>query len=196
VRTATSKLADGREKPKAPLWEDWRRKLAEDNQPLVRFTLASMRLDHHRRADDLVGEGMAALTDSARLFDASRGVKFSTYCVWAIRRRIAHAVERFGRQDRELQMIDGSEAAIVSDREAGALEVVLASELALAFCDAMQNLSERCQRVIIMIYFEGRKFADVGAELHISPEYARKLRKIALAQLRENAFLASLAEGD
>ncbi len=72
--------------------------LAEDHLGLVvhvalRYRSAWLPLD------ELVAEGNVGLVEAARRFDVTRGLKFSTYATWWIRKYVLAALERQRAQD-------------------------------------------------------------------------------------------------
>ena len=78
--------------------EQIRNVLMERHYPLVRYIAERLlqTLPKSIELDDLVSAGLFGLMDAIRGFDASRGIKFKTYCSTRIRgaKRIRSATER------------------------------------------------------------------------------------------------------
>src|SRR5262245_2793974 len=72
---------------KAEDLEDLRNALMERHYPLVRYIAERLlqTLPKSIELDDLVSAGLFGLMDAIRGFDASRGIKFKTYCSTRIR---------------------------------------------------------------------------------------------------------------
>ena len=68
-----------------------RRAMIERNLRLV-YSLAQRYRGRGAAYDDLVQEGTIGLVRAVEKFDHRRGLKFSTYAVWWIRRSLANAV--------------------------------------------------------------------------------------------------------
>src|SRR4051794_31377399 len=68
-----------------------KREMIERNLRLV-YSLAHRYRGHEASYDDLVQEATIGLVRAVEKFDHRRGLKFSTYAVWWIRRSLANAV--------------------------------------------------------------------------------------------------------
>jgi RNA polymerase primary sigma factor len=68
-----------------------RNKLVEDNMGLA-YSYAQRFCATNMEYEDLAQEGMIGLMDAVDRFDPNRGVKFSTYAVWHIRKSIMEAI--------------------------------------------------------------------------------------------------------
>jgi RNA polymerase sigma factor (sigma-70 family) len=75
------------------------------NLGLVYLTAKQMKRPH-LRYEDLVQEGTMGLLRATETFDAGRGVRFSTYCVYWIRAKIQRYLQRLERDD--VPIISGS----------------------------------------------------------------------------------------
>lgn len=71
-------------------WE----KLVEDNTKLVYYVVNKLKVPKEYK-EDTIGEGMVALVESAKKFDSSRGVKFSTYAVAWIQGRCKRFIREY-----------------------------------------------------------------------------------------------------
>ncbi len=67
---------------------DAQSRLALTCLPLAVKEAARINLPLDATREDAVSEAFVALCNAARLFDPTRGVMFSTYACWAVRRRL------------------------------------------------------------------------------------------------------------
>jgi len=70
---------------------DERNELVENNLALATYFAKRFRASH-MELDDLIQEGRRGLIDAADRFDPARGIKFSTYAAWHIRKSIMEAI--------------------------------------------------------------------------------------------------------
>lgn len=170
--TATTDNAAGKEQ------------LIKDNMGFVIAT-AKQYVNRGLPLDDLVSEGYIGLIKAAEKYDGSKGAKFTSYAANYVRRSILDALEGDRRYDDNASTrIEGmaSDAAPVDER-------VEQSTMTDGIMATLHCLNER-ERAVIMHCFgiggQQMTFAEIGAQLGITRERVRQIRKKALRHLRRN----------
>lgn len=142
---------------------------------------------------ELISEGNLSLMRAIENFDFSRGFKFSTYGVWAVRNNLSRSLssehshrERFRTG---AETIFGGSADRRSD---GHREELLQAQRRETVNHILGQLSER-ERAILTCRFglmqgtEPQTLEQVGARQGVSKERVRQLEKRAISKLRELA---------
>lgn len=170
-------------------YERVRNILWERNMRLVVHEAGRLRTKHVS-GDDLVGVGALRLRYAIDRFDPDRGTCLSTYLVVALRRDMAHHVEREHTLQAKMVHIDRSD-------ETSALEEMMPAPsikdydqpteldwLVDAVKPAIQALPERDQHVL-SARLSGADLRDVGVAHGVSRERARQWEKKALTGLAQ-----------
>jgi len=162
--------------------------------------LASRHLGSGRRLDDLVSDGTLSLMQAIEKFDCSRGVRFSTYASWAIRKNFAKSIPREAHH-RQAE-VTGAEELLESRRDERAAaphgrdfkEVVRSTVASL-----LLELSPREREVLVARFGLDRKpetLEQVGRRLQVTRERVRQIEASALrrlAALVDPALVSDLA---
>ena len=135
---------------------------------------------------DLYQEARLGLWRAILYFDASRGVRFSTFACIAIWRGVRQAVQRSWK----------AEGWLEAKRAGDSLELLLrvweAEQIHQTLGEELDALPERCRRVIELHYGlngeEPQTLAKIGRAWKLSRERIRQLKEEALAQLRRPVF--------
>jgi RNA polymerase sigma factor (sigma-70 family) len=135
--------------------------------------------------DGLLGECMAALVKAARCYDPRRGIRFSTYAVVSIRRRVYWLWERSQRRAglahfRALPPSDEMMPAAPDEPDPFAAEDVR---------QLLRRLSARERQVIRLRFGLGRGrrpmlLAEIGAVVGLGSERVRQIERRALKRMR------------
>jgi RNA polymerase sigma factor (sigma-70 family) len=142
--------------------------------------------------DDLFSEGTTALFRATESYDPNRGFRFSTYATCAIRRELAHFVQR-QKRDRT-RYATGHEAAVAQEMVATApRSSVTAHDAAFrGLMRLLQRLDPRERQIVLARYgFDSDRkvptFEHLGQELGVCKERVRQLEARALRKLRRFA---------
>jgi len=149
--------------------------------------LASRHLGGGRRLDDLVSDGTVSLMQAIERFDVSRGVRFSTYASWAIRKNFAKSIPReFHHRRNEMtgnqEMIDETGDSRVTTHPERDLREVLRSTVA----SLLLELGPREREVIVARFGLGREeetLEQIGQRFQVSRERVRQIQAQALRKL-------------
>ncbi|HUT32731.1 MAG TPA: sigma-70 family RNA polymerase sigma factor [Planctomycetota bacterium] len=149
--------------------------------------LASRHLGSGRRLDDLVSDGTVSLMQAIEKFDAARGVRFSTYASWAIRKNFAKSLPREAQRHQaemtgtgEIIESHGDERA-VAPPERDFKEVIRSTVAAL-----LLELSPREREVIVARFGVGRHaetLEQIGRRFQVTRERVRQIEASALRKL-------------
>ena len=144
--------------------------------------------------EDLVQEGMIGLMDAAERFDPARGVKFSTYAMWHIRKTIMEAIRskndivRTPRRHKSKSCMTLENAARMADTSPPPDEILEAQEEVAAVHRCIQRLPSREAIVVRLrhgINTEKMTLKKVGHILGVSPERVRQIQAGAEEKLRD-----------
>lgn len=143
---------------------------------------------------ELVSDGNISLMRALEKFDFSRGFKFSTYAVWAIRNNFSRSI--FSERSRLERFRTGTEEVfrISCDERSDEYKEDMAHEQRRETVkQILQRLSER-ERDILACRFGLRQGSEpltleqVGAQQGVTKERIRQLEKRAMTKLRELAI--------
>jgi len=149
--------------------------------------LASRHLGLGRRLDDLVSDGTVSLMQAIEKFDYTRGIRFSTYSSWAIRKNFAKSLPR--EAQRHQAEITGTEEIIESrgdTRAAAPPERDLKEVLRSTVASLLLELSPREREVIVARFGLGRRaetLEQVGRRFQVTRERIRQIEASALRKL-------------
>ena len=163
--------------------------------------LATRHLGTGRRLDDLVSDGTVSLMQAVERFDYARGVRFSTYASWAIRKNYAKSIPRELEHHRsemngnqELLDQTGDERVVSTPRRD--LKEVLRSTVATLLLE----LSPRERDVLVARFGLGREaetLEQIGRRFRVTRERVRQIEAAALrklATLVDPTLIEDLAE--
>jgi RNA polymerase sigma factor (sigma-70 family) len=148
--------------------------------------LASRHLATGRRLDELVSDGTVSLLQAIEGFDYTRGIRFSTYASWAIRKNFAksipreehlHHTEMTGTQE----LIDETAGARAAAPERDFKEVLRSTVASL-----LLELSPREREVLVARFGIGRQaetLEQVGRRFQVTRERIRQIEARALRKL-------------
>ena len=159
--------------------------LLYENSGLI-WMMIARQLPGNAEYADLYQEARLGLWRAILYFDASRGVRFSTFACIAIWRGVRRAVERSWKPEGWLE----------AKRAGDSLELLLrvweAEQIHQTLGEELDALPERCRRVIELHYGlngeEPQTLAKIGLAWKLSRERIRQLKEEALAQLRQPVF--------
>jgi len=151
--------------------------------------LASRHLGSGRRLDDLVSDGTVSLMQAIEKFDIARGVRFSTYASWAIRKNFAKTLPREA-QRHHLEMT-GTEELIEAHGDERVAEPGTAGRdfrevLRSTVASLLLELSPREREVLVARFGVGRKaetLEQIGRRFQVSRERVRQIEALALRKL-------------
>jgi len=138
--------------------------------------------------DDLQQEAFMALMRAAETFDAQRGVPFGAYATRVIKNRLnsifEKAVKRAKKEQATLdEEMPGREGETAKDQLADvAAGTTEASDLAILE-EVLAAVPGRTRQIVQMMA-EGRNWREIGQEVGLSHEGARKAAMATLAQMR------------
>jgi len=163
--------------------------------------LASRHLGLGRRLDDLVSDGTVSLMQAIEKFDPARGVRFSTYSSWAIRKNFAKSLPR--EAQRHQTEVTGTEELIESRgdaRAAAPAERDFREVLRSTVASLLLELSPRERDVVVARFGLGRRaetLEQIGRRFQVTRERVRQIEALALrklAHLVDPALAHELAE--
>jgi len=155
---------------------------------------ASRHLATGRRLDDLVSDGTVSLMQAIEKFDVARGVRFSTYASWAIRKNFAKSIPREAHHHQA--EVTGTEEIIAArgdDRAAVPGERDVKGVLRSTVASLLIELSPRERDVVVARFGLGRKpetLEQIGRRFQVTRE---RIRQIEAAALRKLATLVDPA---
>ncbi len=148
--------------------------------------LASRHLATGRRLDELVSDGTVSLMQAIERFDPARGVRFSTYASWAIRKNFAKSIPReLHRQGAE---VTGTEELIEArgDPRAAAPGRDFKEVLRSTVAALLLELGPREREVVAARFGLGRRpetLEQIGRRFQITRERVRQIEAAALRKL-------------
>lgn len=197
-----------------------RNDLVEKNLRLIGYCLSRLHLQGHRDADDLFQVGCLELVRMANRFDESRGIRFSTYAVKHILRRLRWylwtrcnvsvripqnaSLELLAdlRRRFRTRSLPGQDSATKEGKHAADLvadptapeceqEAITARDREVIE-QALKWLPKRWATVIRGRYLEGKTVKELAADLGVTRARYHQIVNDAMARLR--AVAAGLAE--
>jgi RNA polymerase primary sigma factor len=179
-----------------------KQQLIEANLRLVHYVASDYRgfgVDY----DDLVGEGTVGLVRAVDKFDHRRGLKFSTYAIWPIRRAVIDAIGEArpiripARARRQLAQIRNAESEL-RKHGAGATDEAIAqrTKLSIERVRALRNSAHVTASLDQQIGTDGTPLVDLvrdpepvdplrDLELHETRREVRSMLKLLPARHRE-----------
>jgi len=133
--------------------------------------------------DDLVQEGFLGLVEAERLFDPSKGVDFSTYAAYWVRKKMLALVDRERRHALETVRLD--EELLPAAPPPGDEQGEKPGSCAAIY----ENLPVLERQVVNLIFWERKSTPEAARILGISKERVRQLRERALRRFRANKAL-------
>ena len=190
---------------------DIREKLILEYSPLVKVVAGrlSMYLGYNVEYDDLVGYGIFGLIDAIDKFDPTKEVKFETYASLRIRGSILDQIRKMDWIPRTIRQKQkkieaaikeiedvvslnefieqgGSEAPFENSysRYDGPEEVYEKGELKEVLMQALEMLTEKEQKVILLYYYEELTLKEISRVLEVSESRISQLHTKALQKMK------------
>lgn len=171
--------------------DDLRNRIAESNLGLVRAIAAKFSLSGSD-FEELQSAGFEILLKAIRLFDCSRGFRFSTYATHAVQRHYYRFVKR---QQKRSSMETGVETGMLQAMPAEETDEMIVAwirneeRLSLLISRMAEHLDEREDRIVrdrFGLNADGvvKSLRQLGDELGLSKERARQLQISAINKLR------------
>jgi RNA polymerase sigma factor (sigma-70 family) len=175
----------------AALHQQFRDEIAADNLGLVYSLYKGTRVANVD-GDELLSEGMMALTRAIDTFDPWRGFRFSTYACYAIIRAFYRVglKEAKHRRHEPVHFDTELERGNWSDIYRAEESVLYAERLASILASGAVQLTPMekgilARRFPLDIGLQSRTLADIGDEMSLSKERVRQIQNSALAKLRK-----------
>lgn len=143
--------------------------------------------------EDLVQEGMVGLMDAANRFDPRRGIKFSTYAAWHIRKAIMDAIRnkndmvRTPRRHQAKACFELDTSWDAADPTESPVDALARREEVSAIQKCIKMLPHRDAIVIRLrhgVNVEKMTLSEVGRILDVSRERVRQIQNAAEEKLR------------
>lgn len=145
-------------------------------------------------AEDLAQAGYIAMLGAAKRFDPTRGVPFGAFLQTRLKGAMRDALRVEARQSKRDRMESPSARQEPGERDLAAEIVSHAAppgagaerrKIAAMLTRALDVLSPRERRIIIMVYVECRTQREVGELMHLTPGRICQLQSGACAKMRE-----------
>lgn len=181
--------------------QEKRNKLVEANIGLATF-FADRYQASRMEYEDLVQEAYMGLIDAADRYDPDRGIKFSTYAHWHIKKKIMDAIHNRNeivrtprrRPSHVCGTLDEARVAKMPDQAPHASEAMDEADMVAAVRDCIKRLPSREAIVVRLrrgVNTEAMTLAKVGDILGVTAERVRQIQKSGEEKLR--ALLAERA---
>jgi RNA polymerase sporulation-specific sigma factor len=171
-----------REKESA-LWErrragdpDAREELIVAYRPLVFWLAGKFRVSFPLR-QDLIQEGMVALIGAVDRFDPRRDLRFTTYAYHRVRGQMINLLDR---SERRAPLPVDSESLFLL-----ASEPEFADEERRDVAESIARLEGKEAAVVAALFFDGKRPAEVADEQKMDVSHVYRLRRSAIARIRE-----------
>jgi len=170
-------------------WDDVesRLRLIEAYQPLVFKVVMTVR-PPEAVVMDMIQEGTLGLIEAVERFDATRGVRFSTFATYRIRGRVLNALRRNRPSAVSVDFDDEADqslaARLADPASDAALRSVEDEVAAVQLREAMAALPARERVILHAMFVDARAPRRVAAELRISLSHFYRLQKQALLRMR------------
>ena len=151
--------------------------------------VASVAAHYRKRGleqEDLRQEGLIGLLKAYKLYDPSKGAKFSTYAVYWIKKQMLLALERESRDSMDAGVLDNEPA----DQLAAQEPAELCSTLKLP--PGMPPLEAR---ILELSLSEGLSLKEIAFRLGLRTERCKQLKLKALRRIRSGYQKESRQEG-
>jgi len=151
--------------------------------------LASRHLGSGQTLDELVSDGTVSLMQAIERFDFTRGVRFSTYASWAIRKNFAKSLPRENRERRAART--GAQELIENTPDphsVGSRERELRELLRSLVASLLLELSPREREVVVARFGLGRQretLEQIGRRFRVTRERVRQIESRALRKLAD-----------
>ena len=156
--------------------EEAREQLILAYRPLVYWVAKKFRVNG-QRFSDLVQEGTLALIRAVDKFDVSLGHRFTTYACYRIRGQMLYFLQRVEAKAPipvDVECEDGDETAEFREVE----EIIMLRE-------GLLQLPEREAHILRELVIECRNARELAEEMSLDVSHVYRLKKKALAQLKE-----------
>jgi len=174
----------------AALHQQYRDEIASDNLGLV-YSLFKQTRVANVDGDELLSEGMMALTRAIDTFDAWRGFRFRTYACYAIIRAFYRSgLKESKRRQREPVNFDIElERSHWTETHRAEETVLYAERLTKILASGEADLPAMEKQILAQRFpmgfgKQGRTLADIGEQMELSKERVRQIQNSALAKLR------------
>lgn len=158
-------------------------KLAEENKGLVYWALRALKIKcWHRDYEDAVQEAKLALYRAGMLWDAYRGVKFSSYAGTALLRQLSKFMNK--RRKHQLRNLVNEDEIVGGYDEYDDEEERDLERLAKVM-QSMNRLPERTRKLVEGHYLDKRTLRDLGREWGITQERVRQVIVVGVAELKQ-----------
>jgi len=142
--------------------------------------------------DDLIHEGSLGLLEAAQAFDPERGVPFTVYARWPIKRAICRALTENSR----VPAVSLSEDELPPAATPGPADLLCHAEARTVLRQAVAKLDARWQQVIVLrhglVDERPRSLAEVGRALGITRGRVRDIELRAMCRLAAEPRLMAL----
>ena len=175
----------------------------------------SMYLGNNVEFDDLVSYGVFGLIDAIDKFDLGKDVKFETYASLRIRGSILDQIRKMDwiprtvrqKQKKIDELVDwqsqlkvtnvvslnefveqGTEPAMDTHRNSHFIqpeEMISKQELKQMLSEALETLTEKERKVVLMYYYEDLTLKEISMVLEVSESRVSQLHTKAIAKLRK-----------
>lgn len=186
----TTEHDENRQEREKDLWlrcangdEDAREELILAHRPMVYWFAKKLKVPYGTYPD-LIQEGMVSLIKAVDLFDVGKNNRFSTYAYYKIKGGMINFIQRVEAKapipvDDEVIFIHDAKLKGTLPEEADQTEWTLDLE------QAMDSLSQREADIVRALVIEGRKAKEVAAEADLDISHIYRIRRKAIAKLRE-----------
>jgi RNA polymerase sigma factor for flagellar operon FliA len=179
-----------------------RNALVEQYLPLVRHQARHVHryrsLPQSVDVDDLVGVGVLGLIKAIEKFDASRGVKFTTYCIMRVRGSMLdwlRTLDHLSRHARQRCNREGVQAVTVNSL--GSMDFEDERQRIFAKSEIVElGLHSREREVVNLYYFEGMTMEQIGRKLGVSQSRISQIHKKLVRRLRTEKTLNLFFKGE
>ena len=193
--------------------QEMREQIIIEYAPLVKIVAGrlSMYLGGNVEYEDLVSYGVFGLIDAIDKFDTNKDVKFETYASLRIRGSILDQIrkmdwiprtvrQRQRKIDEAIKSLEARTGKTPTDEmlaeELGVsgeellswqsqLKVIAETELKRMLKDAMQLLTEKEQKVILLYYYEDLTLKEISRVLEVSESRISQLHTKALQKMKK-----------
>jgi RNA polymerase sigma factor (sigma-70 family) len=132
--------------------------------------------------EDLVQEGMIGILEAKAHFDSAKNVKFSTYAVYWIKKRMLNAIANEKKHSLDAMQLDSNTVSEKTDTTTKNADID---------SSLLKDMPEIEKKVILMLYQEQLTLNEIAQKLNITRERARQTKEKALRRLKIMDILIS-----